>query len=268
MSCSGHKARALTTEEQNKLEQEQSVSSFKQVKLEDEARKNWDLFYKRNTTHFFKDRHWLTREFPQLLEANNNSGSVLEVGCGVGNTVYPLLEECPSLFIHCCDISPRAVQFVKEHDSYSPDHINPFVCDLTVEPLSDHVPVASVDVVTLIFVLSAVCPEKMCHVLSNIFKILRPGGHVLFRDYGLYDYAMLRFKPGHKIQDQFYFRQDGTRAFYFSEEDVARLFSGYTTVSLSYEQRETVNKKEGVAAPRIFVQGVFTKPSQTSDNIL
>ena len=40
---------------------------------------------------------------------------------------------------------------------------------------------------------------------------------MLFRDYGLYDYAMLRFKPGHKIQDQFYFRQDGTRAFYFSE---------------------------------------------------
>lgn len=113
MSCSGHKARSLTVEEQTKLEQEQSVSSFKQVKLEHEARKNWDLFYKRNTTNFFKDRHWLTREFPQLIEANNNSGHVLEVGCGVGNTVYPLLEECPNLFVHCCDISPRAVQFVK-----------------------------------------------------------------------------------------------------------------------------------------------------------
>ena len=42
------------------------VSDFKQMKLEKEAQKNWDLFYKRNTTRFFKDRHWTTREFDEL----------------------------------------------------------------------------------------------------------------------------------------------------------------------------------------------------------
>lgn len=44
------------------------VSDFKQMKLEKEAQKNWDLFYKRNTTNFFKDRHWTTREFEELKE--------------------------------------------------------------------------------------------------------------------------------------------------------------------------------------------------------
>jgi len=39
---------------------------------------------------------------------------------------------------------------------------------------------------------------------------------VLVRDYGLYDHAMLRFAPGHKLADRFYVRQDGTRAYYFS----------------------------------------------------
>jgi len=39
---------------------------------------------------------------------------------------------------------------------------------------------------------------------------------VLVRDYGLYDHAMLRFAPGHKLADSFYVRQDGTRAYYFS----------------------------------------------------
>ena len=39
---------------------------------------------------------------------------------------------------------------------------------------------------------------------------------MILRDYGLYDHAMLRFKSGHKIQDNFYKRQDGTRAYYFT----------------------------------------------------
>lgn len=60
-------ARVLTPEELDKLSGERAlVSDFKQMKLEKEAQKNWDLFYKRNTTNFFKDRHWTTREFEEL----------------------------------------------------------------------------------------------------------------------------------------------------------------------------------------------------------
>ncbi len=63
----GHKARQLSEEEFDKLNQDKKlVSDFKQNKLEQEAKKNWDLFYKRNTTKFFKDRHWTTREFEEL----------------------------------------------------------------------------------------------------------------------------------------------------------------------------------------------------------
>lgn len=60
-------ARVLTQEELDRLSSERAlVSDFKQMKLEKEAQKNWDLFYKRNTTNFFKDRHWTTREFEEL----------------------------------------------------------------------------------------------------------------------------------------------------------------------------------------------------------
>ena len=33
-----------------------------------------------------------------------------QVGCGVGNTVFPLLEANPQLRAYACDFSPRAVQ--------------------------------------------------------------------------------------------------------------------------------------------------------------
>lgn len=59
--------RTLTPEEMEKLRNDRVfVSDFKQQKLETDAQKNWDLFYKRNTTNFFKDRHWTTREFDEL----------------------------------------------------------------------------------------------------------------------------------------------------------------------------------------------------------
>ena len=121
----GHHARQLTQEEADKLKRDtELVSDFKRSKLELEAKKNWDLFYKRNSTHFFKDRHWITREFPELLQTISELGQksspqakdrlvLLEAGCGVGNTVFPLMEENSNLFIYACDFSPRAVEFVK-----------------------------------------------------------------------------------------------------------------------------------------------------------
>ena len=39
--------------------------------------------------------------------------TLLEVGCGVGNFIYPLLEEKTNFFFYACDFSERAVQFVK-----------------------------------------------------------------------------------------------------------------------------------------------------------
>uniref|UniRef100_A0AAA9T1T9 Methyltransferase 6, tRNA N3-cytidine n=2 Tax=Bos TaxID=9903 RepID=A0AAA9T1T9_BOVIN len=216
----GLQTRILSSEEEEKLKRDQAlVSDFKQQKLEKEAQKNWDLFYKRNSTNFFKDRHWTTREFEELRS------------CREQNPLYDT-ERCKV-----------------------------FQCDLTKDDLLEHVPPESVDVVTLIFVLSAVHPDKMHLVLQNIYKVLKPGKSVLFRDYGLYDHAMLRFKAGSKLAENFYVRQDGTRSYFFTDEFLARLFldTGYEEEVNEYVFRETVNKKEGLCVPRVFLQSKFRK---------
>ena len=69
-----------------------------------------------------------------------------------------------------------------------------FQADLTdLSTLTKVVSPGSVDVVSLVFVLSAIDPVKFETALSNVAVVLRPGGLLIFRDYGLYDMAMFRY---------------------------------------------------------------------------
>lgn len=61
---------------------------------------------------------------------------------------------------------------------YTPERCCAFQCDLTKDDLREHVPEGSVDVITLIFVLSAVHPDKMKLVLQNISRV-RTARHVI-----------------------------------------------------------------------------------------
>ncbi|CAD7076661.1 unnamed protein product [Hermetia illucens] len=256
----------LSEEEEAKLQAQNSrlVPEFKARQLELQAQKHWDLFYKRNETRFFKDRRWTTREFEELLSDPSEEPKVmLEVGCGVGNFIFPLIEEKRNnYFYYACDFSARAVEFVRNHELYDPTRVKAFQCDITDgESLLQNIPAGSVDIVTMIFVLSAIHPEKFKQVIGNLHKVLKPGGVVLFRDYGLYDMAQIRFKPGHKIAENFYMRQDGTRSYYFSTEEIEHIFleEGFETLVNSYAHRRTINAKEGIDVPRIFVQSKFRK---------
>lgn len=257
--------KSLTDEEKLLLQRQDSrlVPEYKAKQLELNCQKHWDLFYKRNESRFFKDRHWTTREFQALLDCKNSEGKIiLEIGCGVGNLIFPLIEEGLNCYFYACDFSPRAVELMKSHELYREDRVKAFQADITTDHIFEHVQHESVDIVTLVFVLSAIHPDKFYTVLKNIHRLLKPGGVFLFRDYGLYDMAQIRFKPGHKISENLYMRQDGTRSYYFSTDFMEKLGleAGFEIVENAYVHRRTVNKKENVDVGRIFVQSKMLKP--------
>ncbi|KAL1935201.1 hypothetical protein VTP01DRAFT_4341 [Rhizomucor pusillus] len=240
-----------------------SVPPFWINKYKKEAARNWDIFYKRNTTKFFKDRHWTDREFEELRSTEKLV--CLEVGCGVGNFVFPALADNPNLFIYACDFSKRAVEMVKSNEQYDESRCKAFVCDLTVDALTDIIPPDSLDLVSVLFVFSAIPPEKMHLAIHNIYKVLKPGGCVLFRDYGLYDQAQIKFSESSeqkKLDQNFYVRQDGTMSYFFSVEDLQTRFEkeGFRTLVNDYVYRETTNRRLEMKLDRIFVQAKFQKP--------
>ncbi|XP_071742050.1 uncharacterized protein [Rutidosis leptorrhynchoides] len=235
------------------------VTPFWKAKYEKDAKKYWDVFYKRHQDRFFKDRHYLDKEWGDYFSEGEEK-VILEVGCGAGNTIFPLVATYPGIFIHACDFSPRAVDLVKAHKDFEESKINAFACDLTSDELVNHVPPSSVDIVTMIFVLSAVSPEKMPRVLQNIKKILKPNGYVLFRDYATGDLAQERLTcKDQKISENFFVRGDGTRAFYFSEEFLKNLFqeNGFITKECGVCCKQVENRSREIVMNRRWVQAVF-----------
>ncbi|XP_077169205.1 tRNA N(3)-cytidine methyltransferase METTL2-like [Paroedura picta] len=316
----------------------QLVPPAQQEAYEVNASHYWEEFYKTHESGFFKDRHWLFTEFPELAPNPNvaqeaksvsedngaerqsktpapagccsngpglaeehpsdpelsccqpqtpvetaarNLGAVklgddfpgasatyriLEVGCGAGNTVFPILQTTrdPDLFVYCCDFSSRAVNLVKAHPEYDASRCFAFVHDLCDDRVPFPMPEESLNVVVLIFVLSALLPEKTQSVIDRLSRLLKPGGLILLRDYGRYDLAQLRFKKGQCLADNFYVRGDGTRVYFFTQDELDLLFSaaGLEKVQNLVDRRLQVNRGKQVTMSRVWIQCKYRKPLQ------
>ncbi|GAO50661.1 hypothetical protein G7K_4783-t1 [Saitoella complicata NRRL Y-17804] len=193
----------------------------------------WDAFYSQHNENFFKDRAWLAQEFPELAACTLPEAGpkvVVEVGCGAGNTMFPVLNnnKNPDLKVIGCDFSKEAVRVVRESPYFDPKHAGAEVWDLA-EP-SGALPVGvepgSVNIIVLVFVLSALAPSQWEHARRNIRTMLKPGGLVLFRDYGRYDMTQLRFKKNRLLDSNFYIRGDGTRVYFFTNDEVEGILGG------------------------------------------
>ncbi|KAL6039888.1 hypothetical protein STEG23_029264 [Scotinomys teguina] len=311
----------------------QRVCPEKQVDYEVNAHKYWNDFYKIHENGFFKDRHWLFTEFPELAPSHDHladlplenqksevskcrssedgpgltteqhrcsctshgcetqlppveetvtqklshlemcadefPGSsatyrILEVGCGVGNTVFPILQtnNDPNLFVYCCDFSTTAVELVKTNPEYDPSRCFAFVHDLCDEDQSYPVPENSLDVIVLIFVLSAIVPDRMQKAITRLSRLLKPGGMMLLRDYGRYDMAQLRFKKGQCLSGNFYVRGDGTRVYFFTQDELHALFTaaGLEKVQNLVDRRLQVNRGKQLTMYRVWIQCKYSKP--------
>mmetsp|Transcript_44569 Transcript_44569/g.112301 ORF Transcript_44569/g.112301 Transcript_44569/m.112301 type:complete len:293 (-) Transcript_44569:258-1136(-) len=230
----------------------------------------WDRHYTTQSTGGYKDRHYLLREFPELgaTQPDASSTTVLEVGCGVGSSTFPLLEECPSLKFFSFDLSKVAIQNLMANEKYDPQRCKAFVLDIVQQDISPSDVPEPVDLVLLIFVLGAISPDSMKLVACKLFKVLKPGGKVLLRDHGSGDLSQKRLHTMHShtgTSSSFWVRGEGTCAFYFSKEFVSDLFTsvGFEVEDIQLVERQVLNRKHDLTMERRFIQGKFVKKEAT-----
>ncbi|XP_041663194.1 mRNA N(3)-methylcytidine methyltransferase METTL8 [Cheilinus undulatus] len=188
---------------------------------------------------------------------------ILEVGCGVGNSVFPIVNSIKGAdaFLYCCDFSSCAIQLVKDHPDYDESTCHAFVHDVCEETASFPFPPHSLDVIMTVFVLSSIHPQRIQGVVNRLSLYLKHGGLFLFRDYGRYDFSQLRFKKGRCLSENFYTRGDGTCVYFFTKDEVHDLFSkaGLEEIQNLEDRRLQVNRGKRVAMHRVWMQSKYRK---------
>ncbi|KAI1391177.1 methyltransferase [Hypoxylon trugodes] len=235
-------------EQQYAMQRESPVSDFDKRRFNSDPAKWWNLFYKNNTANFFKNRKWLQQEFPILDKVTaEDAGPVtlLEVGAGAGNTAFPILasNKNPKLKVHACDFSKKAVEVMRSHEEYNTDFMQADVWDAASNDLPPGLEEGSVDVVLMIFIFSALSPIQWEQAVRNIYRVLKPGGEVCFRDYGRGDLAQVRFKGGRYLAENFYIRGDGTRVYFFEKNELAQIWAGASTAPEDEVEAEDTTKE-------------------------
>ena len=288
----------------------------------------WNQFYQSHQSNFFKDRHYFVKEFPQEFTMsfgedndmtcfnnthfNTTSGimvplggtapmitniqrrCLVEIGCGVGNAMLPLLgsDRCSNddqvsndmhvrqsiqWTVYGFDLSSAAIDILRRDIRYQQAlQLNRTYCDVCDISIPNALPsyVQNVAHVTsLIFCLSAIHPTKHSIVIQNVVSTLQPGkGILIFRDYGRYDLAQIKLGTQRaKLldTDNFYRKHDGTKCYYFTIEDLEQLVQqqcgALEVLELRYIRRKYTNRSMQCERRRVWVQGRFRRTKQGSD---
>ena len=245
-------------EAQYSTQRENPVSAYDKQRFNADPEKWWNRFYTNNTSNFFKDRKWLHQEFPVLRSVTAKDAGeqvILEVGAGAGNTAFPIMKanENEGLVLHACDFSRKAVDLIRSSDLYnqpsSKGRIEASVLDIASPDLPDGLSENSVDVVLLVFIFSALNPQQWDAAVRNIYRVLKPGGEVCFRDYGKGDLAQVRFRKGRWMEENFYVRGDGTRVYFFGQDELRDIWCGARRQSTETGRSNSeLNAQKNVAA--------------------
>uniref|UniRef100_A0A7S0V012 Methyltransferase-like protein n=1 Tax=Polytomella parva TaxID=51329 RepID=A0A7S0V012_9CHLO len=187
------------------------------------SNRSWEYFYQNHhSSKVYQERRYLLLEFSilrllcendfeslsSLNSPTHDLGSpskvkiqnlVLEIGCGHGSSLIPILLANPRLTGAATDVSTTCLtQLVgnAKRRGLEPLPIRLpviFSCDGS-SPLSrkQYFEGLEASVVLLIFTLSAVPPLGQLEMLRNAAAALRSGGQILVRDHGLYDMVQMR----------------------------------------------------------------------------
>lgn len=190
---------------------------------------------------------------------------VVELGCGSGASLLPILRANTHCHVTGTDISRTSLQHffaAAQREGIAPDRIHTFPADAASSLELPRMTTLAADICLIVFTLSALTPAQQSNMMHNAHACLIPGGHLMIRDHGLYDMAQMRMEPGQwQGEGQLYARKDGTLAYFFSVDELCARAAdaGFTVLECKYATVRNLNRKTGAVLKRVFIHGLFVR---------
>ena len=234
----------------------------------DQQSDSWNKHYSHHKSLFFPPKKYLYRVWPEVTDSDhpmyNPHAVVCEAGCGTGAALFSLLARNPSWRFYCFDFAPVALEEVRSNERLDADRVTLFQWDAATQELPmDIVPSQCCDFLFCVFMLSAVHPDLHVDTLRHMGDMLRPGGCILFRDYGIYDMRSLRFKPGQMVSPNYFLKGDGTTSYFFDSEYLGKVAqdAGFTMEDAQYHCNRLYSKQTKEEMFRVFLNAKLVKHS-------
>jgi SAM-dependent methyltransferase len=234
----------------------------------------WNQFYSLQSHRVFKPRTYLLAAFPELgdlliqEQLSLTIKTLVDLGAGGGASLLPFINlnnntQVIKIQIIAFDLSLYAVQHLKNvlgiQQAYQGDLTQPLTFPENIG-----------DAALLVFTLSAISPSLHLSCIESAVRVLKPGGKLFFRDYGQWDLIQIRLLllKGKNNNDEDILKSNGIRTYFFTIEDIEKLFTDAGLVMVEKPRYLTVkltNRKTGIELKRVWIRAVGIKPLKKTD---
>ena len=194
-------------------------------------KKVWNNLYESNFS-------WhLESKLPKVCKGKK----VLELGVGTGKTLQSIINQLPKE-VHAVDFSEEAISICKA--KFNSSLVNMHLADITSLPFKDH----SFDIVVCFFVLNNLTEKERKEAVSEIHRVLKKQGIVIFQDFALGDYRYSSFNKRETSKEERF-------CHFFTILEIKRIFSKFKLKKLEIIESNPIRKSQHLK--RRFIFGIF-----------
>ncbi len=196
----------------------------------------WNKEYKQHKNKWHKD----TQTLPKILK----NKTILELGIGNGKTIRSILKQNPKE-ITAIDFSEEAI--VRARKEFPSAKI--LKADILKMPFKDE----QFDIIVCYYVLNNLSAKERKEAVSEIHRILKNKGKVLFEDFAVGDF---REKDGKIISQHTIQKKNGIICHFFTIKELKALFSCFSNVNLKEKTSFPIAHKK---LKRKIISGIMEK---------